>query len=96
MGNKYYPIKVCFLVDKTFTFTLTTMKIAVAPVYLSVVTDLNMIWHHFIVTISTMIEDIIIYNKMQKLIENEQYWSSYGSASFGSETRRAISNFAKP
>jgi hypothetical protein len=43
-----------------------------------------------------MIEDIIIYNKMHKLLENEQYWSSYGSAGFGSETRRAISNFAKP
>ena len=73
MGNKYYPMKVRFLVDKTSTFTLTTMKIAVAPVYLSVVTDLNMIWHHFIVTISKMIEDIIIYNKMHKLLENEQY-----------------------
>lgn len=96
MGNKYYSTKVHVLVDKTSTFTLTTMKIAVAPVYLSVVTDLNMIWHHFIVTISKMIEDIIIYNKMHKLLENEQYWSSYGSAGFGSETRRAISNFAKP
>jgi hypothetical protein len=43
-----------------------------------------------------MIEDIIIYNKLHKLIENEQYRLSYGSASFGAKTRRAISNFAKP